>query len=234
MRPLDRICPLKRRRRASLSPGPVRRDGALCVTFINTASAKRRALETYDDLLVWGLEHDALDDADVALLMRAAVERPDAAADVVRRAQALRAAAEHLLLDLAAGRTEEGEHLDALNAELSAQHSSRTLVRHGIGVRWGWIEPGAEGRMLWPVVVSTGNLLTSDHGLRLIRCAGEDCDLLFLDSGPGRVRRWCNRWTCGDRAEALEGHEARLERKREWLQRHLSRQDCPGRQSPVY
>ncbi len=172
MNPSDRLCPIKRQRRpASLSPELVRRDGALCVTFINTASARRQEIENYDDLLAWGLEHGALNDDDVPLLMRATVERRDAVADVVRRAQTLRASVERLLLDLADGRVEEGEAIDALNAELSAQHASRTLVRHGIGVRWGWIEPGAEGRMLWPVVVSRG---TRRVGL----------------PGPGSPRRW--------------------------------------------
>ncbi len=53
----------KRRKKLSDQPELVQ-DGALCVTFVNTAKGGRKPLETYADLLEWGLNNEALSDAD--------------------------------------------------------------------------------------------------------------------------------------------------------------------------
>ncbi|MCP3918261.1 MAG: hypothetical protein GY711_22145, partial [bacterium] len=68
----------------------LRSDGALCVTFVNTGSGKRKALESYDDLLAWGVETGALGAEDAARLTRAAAARPGLAAGAARRAKTAR------------------------------------------------------------------------------------------------------------------------------------------------
>ena len=43
----------KRKKPLTLLEKMLRSDGALCATFVNTASGKRKALESYEDLLAW-------------------------------------------------------------------------------------------------------------------------------------------------------------------------------------
>ncbi len=75
----------------------LRSDGSLCVTFVNTGLGKRKALESFGDLLAWGAETGALGAAEAARLEGAAEQRPGIAAGVARRAKTLRARLERIL-----------------------------------------------------------------------------------------------------------------------------------------
>jgi predicted RNA-binding Zn ribbon-like protein len=56
--------------------------------------------------------------------------------------------------------------------------------------------------MLWPVVRSAADLLTSERVVRVRECAAEDCAWLFVDTSRGPRRKWCDMSTCGNRAKA--------------------------------
>jgi predicted RNA-binding Zn ribbon-like protein len=60
--------------------------------------------------------------------------------------------------------------------------------------------------MLWPIVASAVELLTSERLARLKRCG--ECDWLFLDVSKNGSRTWCKK-DCGDRARARR-HYARV------------------------
>ena len=77
-----------------------RSDGALCVTFVNTANAKRPGFETFADLVGWGVAIGALSAADRLRLEAAAARHPAAAAAVVRKAAALRRRLERVFVAL--------------------------------------------------------------------------------------------------------------------------------------
>lgn len=171
-----------------------RSDGALCVTFVNTGSAKRKSLATYDDLLIWGGENRVLADADSKRLAGVAAEHPAKAAAVVRRAETLRARLERILLALAAGEKLAADDFKLFHAELRRVMATRELVAtSGGGYRWTW--GGNDGddldRMLWPVLLSASTVLTSRDRERVGRCDREDCDLLFVGHGGGRRRKFC-------------------------------------------
>jgi predicted RNA-binding Zn ribbon-like protein len=53
--------------------------------------------------------------------------------------------------------------------------------------------------MLWPVVRSAAELLTSDELGRVRECAADNCAWLFLDRSKNRSRRWCDMAVCGNR-----------------------------------
>ena len=91
----------KRKRRTVSARQMLRSDGALCVSFVNTG--RRKPLESYDDLLAWGVETGALGTTDSARLGQLAEERPGVAGGTLRRAQTLRARMERMLLALIAG-----------------------------------------------------------------------------------------------------------------------------------
>jgi predicted RNA-binding Zn ribbon-like protein len=77
------------------------------------------------------------------------------------------------------------------------------------GFTWTWHnEPGALDVMLWPVVQSAGELLTSAQIVQVRECAGDTCSWLFLDTSKNHSRRWCDMKDCGNRAKAKR-HYAR-------------------------
>jgi len=94
--------------------------------------------------------------------------------------------------------------LTALNAAISLAYPHLQLVASGAEFAWGWT--GAEddwARMLWPVVRSAAELLTSPLLTRVRECADEQgCGFLFFDLTRNRSRRWCSMESCGNRAKA--------------------------------
>lgn len=60
--------------------------------------------------------------------------------------------------------------------------------------------------MLWPIIASTVDLLTSDRVPRIKKCG--ECDWIFLDESKNGSRAWCEK-VCGDRTRARR-HYARV------------------------
>jgi predicted RNA-binding Zn ribbon-like protein len=57
--------------------------------------------------------------------------------------------------------------------------------------------------MLWPILRSAAEVLTSEKRTRLGQCADDrGCGWLFLDTSKNRSRRWCDMEDCGNRAKA--------------------------------
>ncbi len=132
----------------------LRSDGALCVTFLNTASARRKTLETYDDLLRWGVETGDLSDAVAARLAAAAAERPGPANGVVRRGRTLAGRLKRILLAFAGGGKPEAADFAVLTAEIRAALANRELA----------LTPG--GSVLWSVKSSV-SLTTAMRSSRI-------------------------------------------------------------------
>ncbi len=198
----------RKRRKKSQEPELVRRDGALCAVFVNAALASRPPVATYAELLAWGRANGALEEAEAERLERAAAERPADAEAVEGRTAAVRSLVERILLALADLRMPAAADLEALNAELRVVFAARHLAPGAGGFEWVWDDGEACGgrdleRVLWPVLLSLAEVLSSEQHLYVRRCAGRDCELLFVDRSPGRHRRWCSRKKCGDRARAL-------------------------------
>jgi predicted RNA-binding Zn ribbon-like protein len=199
-------------------PGPklVRQDGALCATFVNTASAKRQAFETYDDLLLWGRHNGALGAGGAERLAVAAAERPEAAEAAVARARELRVCLTRILLALADGGDPAAADIGELNTALGAALSCRRLVLHPGGYRWGWTDAGeAFDSMLWPVLTSAADVLTTKYHRKVRRCAGPDCDLIFVDRTPGSPRKWCDEKDCGHRVRSARHYRKTVKPRQE-------------------
>ncbi len=206
----------KQRKRKPREPELVRRDGALCAAFVNTASDKRKPLETYADLVAWGLRAEAFGAADAERLERVADKRSADAEAVVRWAQELRDGLERILLALVDGQTLPADDLDTLNAGIKAVMSDRCLVPGAGGYQWGWDDDDGDlGRMLRPVLLSAAEVLTSKYRRRVRQCAGEGCDLLFVDRTPGSPRKWCSMQSCGHRVNSLKHYRTQVKPRRE-------------------
>lgn len=182
--------------------------GSLCLDFVNTVSARsgkeqREYLTTYRDLVAWS-QHAGLLTADQAnRLLHSAARRPTRAAATLERAIGVRETLYGVLADVANEREPERVDLVALNQVLHEALSRREIGRSAGGFVWHWVvEPDELERVLWPVVYSAGELLTSADLGRVQQCARDGCDWLFVDTSKNRSRRWCSMEACGSRVKA--------------------------------
>ncbi|MEE8523502.1 MAG: ABATE domain-containing protein [Thermoanaerobaculia bacterium] len=193
----------------------LRSDGALCVTFVNTTSPKRKAIESYDDLLAWGVDAGALAAAESERLASGAAVHPGNAASAVRRALTLRRRLRRILLALAGGGRPAPADLGLFNSDLGRAMATRQVVATGSGYRWSWGDAGGDDlhRMLWPVLRSAADLLTSRYRERVGQCPDEDCGLLFIAHNSGRPRKWCG-VACRNRNASQKHYRLRGKSKR--------------------
>lgn len=95
-----------------------------------------------------------------------------------------------------------GGDLALLNRELAAARARERVVAGDKGFAWEWERPAPGlARMLWPVVRSVAELLTSPALVLTRECQGEDCGSLFLDTSRNRTRCWCDMSDCGNLAK---------------------------------
>jgi predicted RNA-binding Zn ribbon-like protein len=192
--------------------------GAACLDFCNTVSDRStepiERLETYADLLSWGVQAGTLAEEPAAALKNLAGERPEEASRVLARGVDLREALYRTFSALAAGRRPAAADLARLDGELPAALAWRRLAIDDEceGCDWRWRDLTSSDAdlafPLAPVVVSASELLTADDELsRLRECDAETCGWLFLDRSRNRSRRWCDMAVCGNRAKARRHYE---------------------------
>lgn len=178
----------------------------LCLDFANTWGNREDAtddrLSCYDDLVQWALQAGIVDDSRGRHLRRHATRDPAEAADAFAAAVALREAVFRACSAAAAGRSPGDDDLEMLNQGLARVPRQR-LYRGGECCQWEWAENGSDlFRIMWPVLLSAGDLLTSSEVDRIRECQAPDCCWLFLDSSRGGRRKWCDMSVCGNRAKA--------------------------------
>jgi predicted RNA-binding Zn ribbon-like protein len=186
----------------------------LCLNFANTVDPRqgdhpRDFLTGYPDLVAWSVRVGVLDAAAVPELTEAAKRDPAGADQAYGEAVTLREAMYRVFSAIAAGGAAPGADLTTLNQALARSLAHARLERDGAGYRWGWrTEPPALDRMLWPVLRSAGDLLTSDQLDRVKECPGlDDCGWLFFDTSKNGSRRWCSMEGCGNRAKGRRHYQ---------------------------
>jgi predicted RNA-binding Zn ribbon-like protein len=181
--------------------------GRLCLEFTNTISARdtgtpNERLHSYGDLLAWSEREGAVPAALVAQLAKVAESKPQAAGIALQSAVELREALYRIFTAHAGGNPPRGNDLALLNAILAHAMPHLRLAAGENGFAWRWDEEMVElDRMLWPVVRSAADLLTSDDLSRVRECAGEHCTWLFIDRSKNHSRRWCDMQECGNVAK---------------------------------
>ena len=194
--------------------------GRLCLDLANTRDERgtdhpRELLPRYEDLLNWGVQARAIRPADAAALRGHAVSRQIAASEALRRATEVREAIFRLFSALADGLEAPPDALTVLNRSLSEALGKRCLGRHGRRLVWEWRQAARPelDQVLWPVILSAADLLTSSDLDRVRRCAGTGCAWLFIDTSKNRTRRWCDMSVCGNRAKAKR-HYAKVKTRK--------------------
>jgi predicted RNA-binding Zn ribbon-like protein len=183
------------------------------VRFVNTVDWRddpvRRSdlLKSYADLLRWARNVGAILPGVANKLAREADQHPTAAqasflgAITVREAIAavLGAAVEH--------RQSPPQDLRRFNAALGEAGEHLRLAGNKGKFHLDWDRDNSFERVLWPLVRSAADLITSDQLERLRRCEGQGCGWFFLDTTRNRSRRWCNMAVCGNRAKVKRFYE---------------------------
>jgi len=176
--------------------------GALCLDFANTWSnrsdAAKDRLTGYDDLLRWAGGSGTLSDAERAELEKAARRSGDETTAVFAEAVVIREALFRICDAVARGVSPAAADLEVLNEGLESVPQQR-LCCGGACCEWRWPDgPTDLRRVLWPVIRSAADLLTSPDAERIRQCEAPDCSWLFLDRSRNRSRQWCTMEDCGN------------------------------------
>jgi predicted RNA-binding Zn ribbon-like protein len=185
--------------------------GVPCLDFTNTvdhreADDPNERLRSFPDLLWWANRTGFLSVADIEELAARAEVAEEEAAAAFARAIGLREALHRVFSAVAEGMEPSDADLALVSAEVSWALSHRELVREGGRFRWEWTSARELDHLVRPIALSAAELLTGAELERLGRCAGEDCDWLFLDTSRNRSRRWCDMKECGNRAKVRRYH----------------------------
>jgi predicted RNA-binding Zn ribbon-like protein len=189
-------------------------SGWLCLDFANTAEwhlsdHPTEGLTSYAALIAWARSIGLLPDRTAQQLLGAADQRPAEAARVLEHAVALREAIYHIFLAVTRGHAPAADDQATLNAELGHSLSRSRLVWNKANFYWGrHDEDGDLDQVLWWVLRSTADLLTSEDLQRVGVCADDrGCGWLFYDTSRNRTRQWCSMRGCGNRAKARRHYE---------------------------
>ena len=180
----------------------------LCLDFTHTLTERyspqpQDLLNSYSDLVAWGSYERLLTDEEAQQLLWEANNHPEEASATQERALELRETIYRMFYALSEGSSPEQSDLALLNERLAEAMSHACLVPDGGAFRWDWAtNEQALDRILWLVVRSAADLLTSEKLHDVRACAADDCKWLFLDASKNHSRRWCDMQTCGNQAKA--------------------------------
>lgn len=180
----------------------------LCLDFTHTVDSRptehpREMLNSYSDLVAWGLYMHLLTEDRAQHLLEEAARHPAKSSEVFQRAIDLREVIYRVFYQIAEDSSPAETDLNTLNTMLADAMCHALIVPEADGFVWGWdSNERTLEQIFWPVVRSAADLLTSDELHTVRACASEDCRWLFLDTSKNRGRRWCDMKSCGNRAKA--------------------------------
>jgi predicted RNA-binding Zn ribbon-like protein len=182
--------------------------GLLCLDFANTVDDRpdvhpQEHLNSYHDLVSWGQQAQVLAEREAQSLLEEAARRPAEATNVLERALGVREAIFRIFKSVSEDIVPEEDDLVSLSAAVAGAQVHARIVPKAGGFDWDWSGTANElDRMMWPVVRSAADLLTSDELDDIRLCASETCNWLFMDTSKNHSRRWCDMKSCGNRAKA--------------------------------
>jgi predicted RNA-binding Zn ribbon-like protein len=183
------------------------KTGWLCLDFANTLDWRGsdnpvETLNKYGDLLEWSTDKGIISGDVKNALLRKSEEKPVEARAVLEKAREIRENIYQMLSDTAHGRPIKIADLKGFNKALASMLSHSRLAPYLGGLRWDWdSHPDKLDSVIWPLVRSAVDLMTSEAIKRVGQCADEKCGWLFWDTSRNRSRRWCDMSSCGNRSK---------------------------------
>lgn len=171
--------------------------GHPALDFTNTVDSRGAhfgpdVLESFGDLLDWGVRVGVIEAVEAGALRGLPTERAKVA---LTRAKALR---EALYRIFAARPAAHPADLDLLQREVRAAQEARMLVPDADGYAWRWRADDPD-TVAHRIALAAADLLTGPTLGRVHVCPGENCAWLFLDTSRSGRRLWCSEETCGTR-----------------------------------
>ena len=183
--------------------------GELCLDFVNTLDnrpvpeRRKELLTTYQDLADWAVQAGALSPLQRGALLRQAGIHPKAADQALSKAITLRECLYRIISSILRNRRAASDDLVAFNGYQGEAFSNLQLKPARSGFRLGWKdEPSRLDSILWPIVRSASDLLTSPDLENVHECDMASCRWIFVDRSKNHRRRWCDMKVCGNRAKA--------------------------------
>ena len=190
-------------------------SGSLCLDFANTLTYRlsekpAELINSYLSLVAWGLQAGVLTELQARRLAEKAEHRPTDTFAAFERAVRWREVIYRIFSLLARSESLGEADLAIFNDALKKSMLMAQVTQTEEGFAWDWREDEeALDRILWPVVRSAADLLTSGELDKVKECAAGECDWLFVDVSRNQRRRWCEMKTCGNRAKARQHYQRR-------------------------
>jgi predicted RNA-binding Zn ribbon-like protein len=180
--------------------------GNACLDFVNTiheygAADPREELHNFQDLIAFGSQAGIISEREVSQLARNAASNPVKASKILAAARMCRLSLYRSFSSIANGRNPSNRDLKFFNHQLARTLQNLRIRRKGSEMNWIWKDHGNLERVLWPIVHSAAELLTSNERELIRECESQTCTWLFLDRSKNRTRRWCDMKICGNRAK---------------------------------
>jgi predicted RNA-binding Zn ribbon-like protein len=180
----------------------------LCLDFANTvgwhaSSHPVESITNYADLLEWSKQAGIVSNAAADLLKSKGEEKKVEAQEILHEARELREAIYHIFTNTTHQHPVRPADLNVLNKAIAEMSSHSRLTPHDSGFTWDWdYNSDKLNFILWPIIRSAVDLMTSEALQRVGQCADEQgCGWLFWDSSRNRSKRWCDMRDCGNRAK---------------------------------
>lgn len=176
--------------------------GNLALDFINTVAFRADPekqedhLQRAEDVRGWANQAQLPD--------RAAINSgPQVGYAALRYIRAVREQLFVVFHAIASGNRIPAETILRVGNALHDCRAKRRLFVDGAEVRWEWrAKARCTDYLLYPILTTATDLLTSDSRGLVRQCEAADCGWLFLDRSNARKRRWCSMADCGNRNKA--------------------------------
>lgn len=182
--------------------------GRLCLDYVNTFGLRTEGvleddrLHSYVDLIAWAKHTGVLSTTRAQKLIRTMMGRTKAAEDAFRRAISFRESVYNVLEAILSRTTPGAADLEAVTQEVREARSRQRLVSRGTHIEWAIADDDDSfEQILWPIALSTEQLLTTGDLSRLHQCEGPRCGWIFEDKSKNRSRHWCDMKDCGNEAK---------------------------------
>jgi len=190
------------------------KTGWLCLDFANTvdwhaSSHPEEKLTGYPELVEWCKQVGIVSTTEANSLLAKFKKTPVEAQAKLREAIELREAIYHTFSNVVHGLPVRAVDLAIMNKAIADILSHSKLLPGDKGFSWGWdSNPDNPNFILWPIVRSAVELMTSEALQRVGQCADEQgCGWLFWDNSRNRSRQWCDMRDCGNRAKARRHYQ---------------------------
>jgi predicted RNA-binding Zn ribbon-like protein len=183
--------------------------GEACLDFVNTLDHRAspgheiELLESYSALTEWAVQAGLISARRQRTLLSFANSHLEQAQLVLRSAVRLRECLHRAFLRVVSNQPPAPADLALLGAYVAGLYSHVRLLPHDGVFRLDWSAPAQRlDSILWPVVKSAVELLTSEDLKRVRRCDVSTCRWFFVDRSKNHSRRWCAMKICGNRVKA--------------------------------